>query len=338
MEQRAASSELWSDPAEAQKVMKNLNDLKDQLEVWSKIERRLEDAEVLLDLAYEEDSASDFHEAASQIRALENQLNHLELELLLSGSYDQEDAIIAIHAREGGIDAQDWASMLVRMYLRWAQRRGWQAELVSSIEGEEAGYKSATIEIKGKYAYGYAKAEAGQHRLVRLSPFDQAHRRHTSFVLVEVLPDVEETPEVQIREEDLKIDTYRASSAGGQHVNKTSSAVRITHIPTGIVVTCQNERSQFQNKETALKILRARLLELELRRQAEEQARLKGEHIATGWGSQIRSYVLHPYTMVKDHRTGYEVSDVESVLDGEIDPFIEAYLSQTLAAGDSARV
>jgi peptide chain release factor 2 len=224
--------------------------------------------------------------------------------------------------------------MLMRMYLRWADRRGFQTNVLDVTEGEEAGIKSAAIEIKGPYAYGYAKGEAGSHRLVRLSPFDAAHRRHTAFALVEVLPQVEDSPEVEIRDEDLRIDTYRSSGAGGQHVNKTDSAVRITHLPTGIVVTCQNERSQIQNRETAMKILRARLTELALREREEEQARLKGEHAVAGWGNRIRSYVLQPYTMVNDHRTEASTGNVQAVLEGDIDQFIEAYLHQQL--GDDA--
>ncbi len=306
--------------------MRRMSGLRRQTEMWSELLGQAEDLSALLELAREEGDDALLPEIEADTSALEARLERLELELMLSGPYDQNDAIISVHAREGGIDAQDWTQMLVRMYLRWAQRRGWDAEVVSSLEGEEAGFKTATLEIRGDYAYGYARSEAGQHRLVRLSPFDQAHRRHTSFALVEVMPVVTESAEVEVREEDLRVDTYRASSAGGQHVNKTSSAVRLTHLPTGIVVTCQNERSQMQNRETAMRILRARLAERELQRQAEEQARLKGEHRATGWGAQIRSYVLHPYNLVKDHRTGYETSDTEGVLDGDLDPFVEAYL------------
>jgi peptide chain release factor 2 len=314
--------------------MRRLTFLRGQTEVWNGLQTRLEDLSDLLELAREEGEeavAGDIELEAGEVEAT---LGRLEFDLMLSGPYDTHDAILAIHAREGGIDAQDWVAYLMRMYLRWAQRRGWDAEVVSSLEGEEAGFKSVTIELRGEQVYGYAKAEAGQHRLVRLSPFDQAHRRHTSFALVEVMPEAEETSDLEISEEDVKMDTYRASSAGGQHVNKTSSAVRLTHLPTGIVVTCQNERSQLQNRETAMKVLRARLLELELQRQAEEQARLKGEHVSTGWGAQIRSYFLHPYNLVKDHRTGHETSDTEGVLDGDLDEFVHAYLRSTIA--DSA--
>lgn len=305
--------------------------LRSQVELWGGLSQQLEDLSGLLELARDEDDEALAAEIARDSASLRSTLDRLETELMLSGPYDAEDAIIAIHAREGGIDAQDWVAMLLRTYGRWAQRRGWTAEVVSTIEGEEAGFKSATIELHGDYAYGYSKGEAGPHRLIRLSPFDQAHRRHTSFALVEVMPDAEEAAVVQIDEDDLRVDTFRSSGAGGQHVNKTSSAVRITHIPTGVVVTCQNERSQLQNRETAMKILRARLLEMELQRQAEEQARLKGEHVSTGWGSQVRSYFLQPYTLVKDHRTGVETSDTNGVLDGDLDLFVEAHLRSNIA-------
>jgi peptide chain release factor 2 len=262
---------------------------------------------------------------------MRNEVDQYELESTLSGPYDNSDAILVVHSGEGGIDAQDWAEMLARMYVRWAERRGLKAEILDTTEGEEAGVKNATIEIRGNRAYGYAKAEAGSHRLVRMSPFDAAHRRHTAFALVEVLPEIESDTEIDLREEDIRMDTYRASGAGGQHVNKTSSAVRLTHIPTGIVVTCQNERSQMQNRETAMKILRARLLEKKMSEEADERARLKGDHTAAGFGNRIRSYVLHPYTQVTDHRTDTSIGDIQSVLDGGIDPFIEAYLHQQLS-------
>ena len=235
-----------------------------------------------------------------------------------------------MHSGAGGTESQDWSQILLRMYLRWAERRGFEAEVLELSAGEEAGLKSALIAVKGAYAYGYLKAEHGVHRLVRLSPFDADHARHTSFALVEVMPEVESEVEVSIDPEELKVETFRASGPGGQHMQKTSTAVRITHLPTGLGASCQNERSQLRNKETALRILRSRLLELELERKAEEQAKLKGEHISAGWGNQIRSYVLHPYKMVKDHRTGYETSDAAAVLDGELDEFIRAYLKSTL--------
>jgi peptide chain release factor 2 len=265
-------------------------------------------------------------EIATEADELETRFEEMEFELLLSGEYGRSSAFLAVHAGAGGTEAQDWAEMLLRMYLRWAERRGYQASVVDTSPGEEAGVKSALIEVTGLYAYGYLKAERGVHRLVRLSPFDASHSRHTSFALVEVMPEVDRDVDIKIDPDDLRVDFFRASGPGGQHVQKTSSAVRITHVPTGTVAICQNERSQYQNKEMAMKVLRARLLELELEKQAEERTRLKGEHVAAGWGNQIRSYVLHPYKMVKDHRTGYETSDPNAVLDGELDDFIKAYL------------
>lgn len=309
--------------------MRRLSQLRDQVEQWEMLTRQARDLQELSELAGDDEGLQ--AELATEVEQLAGQLHQLELRLMLSGPYDAQDAILAVHAGTGGVDAQDWAEMLLRMYLRWAQRAGYQAEVLDISEGEEAGIKSATVEIRGQYAYGYIKGEAGTHRLVRLSPFDAAHRRHTAFALVEVLPDVEDDAEVVIREEDLRIDTFRASGAGGQYVNKTESAVRITHLPTGIVVTCQNERSQIQNRETAMKILRARLIELKLRERQEEQARLKGKPSVTGWGSRIRSYVLHPYTLVTDHRTEVSTSNIQAVLDGELEPFIEAYLERQLS-------
>jgi len=258
------------------------------------------------------------------------------LEAQLSGPYDERNAVVAISAGVGGTDAADWAEMLVRMYLRWAERRGFKAELLETTPGDEAGFRSATLTVAGDYAYGYLKTERGTHRLVRISPFDFQKRRQTSFALVDPTPEVESDTEVEVRPEDLRIDTYRATGAGGQNVNKTETAVRITHLPSGIVVACQNERSQLQNKETAMKILRARLLERKVLEQEEAQARERGELRSADWGSQIRSYVLHPYTLVKDHRTGLEVGDPTRVLDGDIDPFIEAALSRPVQASGEA--
>ena len=245
----------------------------------------------------------------------------------LGGEYDSAGAMLAVHAGAGGTESQDWADMLLRMYLRWAEQHGYKTDIIELSPGEEAGVKSALIEIQGDYAYGYLQAERGVHRLVRISPFDASHSRHTSFALVEVMPVVDSSVQITIEPDDLKIDVFCSSGPGGQHMQKTSSAVRLTHIPTGLVVTCQNERSQFRNKETAMRVLRSRLLELELEKKAEEQARLKGENVAAEWGNQIRSYVLHPYKMVKDHRTGYETSDTSAVLNGDIDEFLKAYLT-----------
>jgi len=328
LEAQSSEPEFWSDPQRAQRVMRRLNGIRSQLETWDNMHGQTTDLLELVELAEGDEGL--IGEIREQADALGAQLAQLELTLLLNEPYDENDAILAVHAGTGGVDAQDWAEMLTRMYLRWADRRGFQATVLDWTEGEEAGIKSATIEVKGGYAYGYAKGEAGTHRLVRLSPFDAAHRRHTAFALVEVLPEVDEDDEVEIRDDDLKIDTYRSSGAGGQHVNKTSSAVRITHLPTGIVVTCQDERSQLQNRESAMKILRAKLTELKLREREAERNRLKGEHISEGWGNRIRSYVLQPYTMVTDHRSDYSTSNVQAVLDGEIDPLIDAYLHTLL--------
>lgn len=324
LELTSADPDLWNDPQAAQRLMRRLTSVRAQVDRWYSLKRQASDLLELNELAREDESLAE--EISAEAESFLQQLEQLELELLLTGPYDDHDAILAIHAGTGGVDAQDWAEMLLRMYLRWASKRGFQAQVLDTTEGEEAGIKSATIEIRGPNAYGYVKSEAGTHRLVRLSPFDAAHRRHTAFALVEVLPQVEDDTELQINDDDLRVDTYRSSGAGGQHVNKTDSAVRITHLPTGIVVTCQNERSQIQNREAAMKILRARLVELKLREREEEQSRIKGDHVAVGWGNRIRSYVLHPYTMVSDHRTEYSTGNIQAVLEGEIDPFVEAYL------------
>ncbi len=265
-----------------------------------------------------------------EVDALAARLDRLEFDLSFSGPYDKRSAIVAIHAGAGGTESQDWAEMLFRMYLRWAERRRYSTDVLDVAPGDEAGIKSATLEIGGRYAYGRLRSERGVHRLVRLSPFDADHARHTSFALVEVMPESEGAAEISINPEDLRIDVFRASGHGGQNVQKNATAVRITHIPTGIVATCQNERSQHRNRDSAMKVLEARLLEQELDKQAEEQARIKGEHVAAGWGNQIRSYVLHPYKMVKDHRTSHETSDPNAVLDGDLDGFMEAYLKATI--------
>jgi len=302
--------------------MRRLASLREEVEPWQRLQQRIVDAIELAEL----DDEGLAEELAAEVEDLEKELNRMEFRVLLSGPYDRGDAFLAIHAGAGGIDAQDFAEMLLRMYLRWAESRGYRTELVDRLYGEEAGIKRATIAVSGPYAYGYLRAERGVHRLVRLSPFDAAHRRHTSFALVEVWPDLPEANAVQLSPNDLKIETFRASSAGGQHMQKNETAVRITHLPTGIVVSCQNERSQTQNRETALRILRARLAELEEKKRREELAQLKGEHVEAAWGNQIRSYVLHPYQMVKDHRTGYETGNAQAVLDGKLDEFMEAYL------------
>jgi peptide chain release factor 2 len=308
--------------------MQRLSSLQEELERWDTLERRVQDA---LELAALDDESLG-NELTAEMEALEQEVERLEFHLLLSGPHDRGDAILAIHSGAGGTDAQDWTEMLLRMYLRWAETRGYAADVVDRLYGEEAGIKRATVTISGPYAYGYLRAERGVHRLVRLSPFDAAHRRHTSFALIEVWPDLGDELSVTIDPNDLQIETFRASSAGGQHMQKNETAVRITHAPTGIVVSCQNERSQTQNRETALRVLRARLLELEEEKRRAEIAELKGEHVDAGWGNQIRSYVLHPYQMVKDHRTDRETGNVQAVLDGRLDEFMEAYLRLKMGA------
>lgn len=309
--------------------MRRLASLQEEVGVWEELAGRVADAQALLELAIADEDEAVARDIAREVEAIEAELKRLEFRLLLSGEHDRDDAVLAIHAGAGGTEAQDWAEMLLRMYLRWALEHNYETNILDSLPGEEAGLKRVAVGIEGDHAYGYLKAEKGVHRLVRLSPFDAAHRRHTSFALVEVWPDIGEEIEVEIDPDDLCIDTFRSSGPGGQHMQKTSSAVRITHLPTGTVVTCQNERSQAQNREMAMKVLRARLFDLEREKQEAEQARLKGKHIEAGWGNQIRSYVLHPYQMVKDHRTGYETSNTAAVLDGHLDDFIEAYLRLT---------
>jgi len=306
--------------------MRQLGSAKDIVQTWRQLEKKVTELHDIVSLAIEENDSSFQEELQRETEKVASQLNKLEIQLILSDEYDDRDAILTLHAGAGGTESQDWAEMLLRMYLRWAERREYHTEVLDTSPGEEAGIKSATIEVKGKYAYAYLKSEYGVHRLVRLSPFDADHARHTSFVLVEVLPEAEGETDIQINQDDLKIDTFRSSGPGGQHMQKTSSAIRITHLPTGLIVTCQSERSQYQNKESAMKVLYARLLQLERTKREAEKAKLKGKRIEAGWGNQIRSYVLHPYRMVKDHRTNYETSNTTAVLDGELDEFIISYL------------
>ena len=328
LEKRASTPDFWDDPETAQKVMRRLAGLQEEVERSTKLEQRVRDALELSGLSDE----SLAEELEAETTALEQEIGQLEFNLLFSGPYDRGGAILAVHAGAGGTDAQDWAEMLLRMYLRWAEARGYKTDVVDRLPGDEAGIKRTTVTVSGPFAYGYLHAERGVHRLVRLSPFDAAHRRHTSFTLIEAWPDLDDEISVTIDPNDLEIETFRASSAGGQHMQKNETAVRITHVPTGIVVSCQNERSQAQNRETALRVLRARLLQLEEEKRRAEIDELKGEHVEAGWGNQIRSYVLHPYQMVKDHRTDHETGNIQAVLDGRLDDFIEAYLRSTMGA------
>jgi peptide chain release factor 2 len=328
LEEQTSQPGFWSEQSKAQGVMRQLSGLRRITQKWRGLQKKVADTGELLNLA--EHDASFRTEVESELDELGTCLDKLEFELAFASEYDARNAILAIHAGAGGTESQDWAEMLMRMYLRWAEIRGFKTEILDSSPGDEAGLKSVVISVDGEYAAGYLKSEHGVHRLVRLSPFDADHARHTSFALVEVLPEAESDVELHISPEDIKIDTFRSSGPGGQHMQKTSSAVRVTHLPTGLVVTCQSERSQLMNKDTALKILRARLLEKELARQEEEKMKLKGKRVSAGWGNQIRSYVLHPYKMVKDHRTGYETSNPEAVLNGELDDFITAYLRHSI--------
>ncbi len=328
LEARSAQPEFWDNPQAAQRVMRRLSRLKDEVSIWKGTYQRIQDALELAELE-DPDLAGELTAEADE---LQHEVERLSFRAKLSGKYDAEDAYLAIHAGAGGTDAQDWAEMLLRMYLRWAEKHGYTVEIVDQMPGDEAGIKSATVSVQGDYAYGYLKSERGVHRLVRLSPFDANSRRHTSFSLVEVWPDVQEDVDIEVADKDLQIDTFRSSGAGGQNVQKNETAVRITHTPTGIVVSCQNERSQTQNKERALQVLKMRLLDLERLKQEEEFAELKGEHVSAGWGNAIRSYVLHPYQMVKDARTNYEQGNALGVLDGDLDGFMEAYLAEKVGA------
>ncbi len=314
--------------------MRDLSSLRDQVSTWNALTQDVADAREILELAAESADEGLLAQVAADCEQITKRYNDLEFQLALGGPYDRNDAILSIHAGVGGTEAQDWAEMLMRMYLRWIERRKYDSLMTNLLEGEEAGIKTVTIEVSGPFAYGYLKAERGVHRLVRISPFDASARRHTSFALVEVLPVLNDDIEVEINPDDIKMDVYRSGGAGGQHMQKNSTAVRLTHIPTGIVVTCQNERSQLQNRESAMRVLRGKLVDLELQRREEEQARLKGKHVEAGWGNQIRSYVLQPYQMVKDLRTEVETGNTTAVLDGEIDLFIEAWLKDQVGADE----
>ena len=312
--------------------MKILSSLRSEVHDWTSLNDEIQTALELLDLAIEEKDSGTADDVRREMDKIQNSLNNLEFKLTLSGKYDHRDAIVALHAGAGGVDSQDWASMLTRMYIKWSERRGYKAEVLDRSYGEEAGIKSVVLQITGDFAYGHLRSEKGVHRLVRLSPFDNDHARHTSFALAEVMPKVEQGVDIEINSDDLRVDVFRAGGHGGQNVQKNSTAVRITHIPSGTVVACQNERSQHQNREIAMRILTARLLEIERRKKEAELAELKGAHISAEWGNQIRSYVLHPYQMVKDHRTGLETSDTSDVLDGNLDGFITAFLTEQLGS------
>lgn len=337
LEAESFAEDFWSDNRKAQAQMQQLNALREEVNTWEGIAAQLQDLHGLAQLMEDEPDEEMQAEVAQSAQTIEQEVEKLQFALMLSGEHDERNAILSIHAGSGGVDSQDWAEMLLRMYLRWAEGHKFRTEIYDYSEGEEAGLKSVTVEITGRYAYGYLRSEIGTQRLIRLSPFDAAHRRHTSFAKVEVLPDIEDAIEITIRPEDIEVDTYRSTGAGGQHVNKTDSAVRMRHIPSGIVVTCQNERSQLQNREVAMKLLRARLYERELRRREEETAKLKGENVQADFGSQIRTVTIHPYNIVKDHRTNYETSDTAGYLNGDVDPFIYAYL-QMMAGGVASEV
>ena len=317
---------FWDDTEKAQKINQELNAVKISVDKYKALCKKFEDMQVLWEMAMEEEDDSLEAEVNSEMQAIRGALNELELEVLLSGPYDANNAILTLHAGAGGTEAQDWTQMLLRMYGRWAERHGFSVETADLLPGDEAGVKSATLFIKGHNAYGYLRSEKGIHRLVRISPFDAAARRHTSFSACDIMPEIDDAVEVDINMDDVRVDTYRASGAGGQHINKTSSAVRMTHIPTGVVVQCQNERSQIQNREQCMKMLRARLFELEQEKKEQELAALEGDQQKIEWGSQIRSYVFHPYNMVKDHRTSAETGNTQAVMDGDLDMFIEAFL------------
>ncbi len=328
LEQEMMAPGFWDDPDHAQQMSQQVTRLKDSVEAYAQLKAQLADTEILWQLGMDEADESVYDDVAATLAAMSVKIDHLELTLMLSGEYDGNNAILTLHAGAGGTEAQDWAQMLLRMYVRWAEKNGFKVETLDFLAGDEAGVKSVTLLISGTNAYGYLKAEKGVHRLVRISPFDAAARRHTSFVAADVMPEIDDSVEIDINPVDLRVDTFRASGAGGQHINKTDSAVRMTHLPTGIVVQCQNERSQIQNREQCMKLLRAKLFALERQKQQDLKNEIGGEYQAIEWGSQIRSYVFHPYNLVKDHRTGAETGNVQSVMDGEINLFIEAYLKQ----------
>ena len=332
MEELSENPEFWNDLEASQKVFQKIKSQKDKLDRFYRLGKRLEDLTVLVQLGIDEQEASVVDEAREEFRTLRDDFDSLNLQTLLSGTFDSNNAILTLHAGAGGTEAQDWVEMLLRMFSRWAESKSYEVKILDILDGDEAGIKSVTILVCGENAYGFLRSENGVHRLVRISPFDASGRRHTSFASVEVMPEMNDEIEIDINPDDIRIDTYRASGAGGQHINKTDSAVRITHIPTGVVVSCQNERSQFQNKDNAMKMLRSKLYELKLREKKDRIEDLKGVQLEIAWGNQIRSYVFCPYTMVKDHRTNYEEGNVGRVMDGGLDGFIYAYLSSSASS------
>ncbi len=317
---------FWDDPQRSQNMMRELKYLKSDIETYNSLSTQMEDMETLIEMGYEENDPDLIPEIQEMLEEFEEAFEAIRVKTLLSGEYDADNAIVTLHAGAGGTEACDWASMLYRMYTRWVERKGFEVEVLDYLDGDEAGIKSVTFEVKGENAYGYLKSEKGVHRLVRISPFNAAGKRQTSFVSCDVMPDIEEDIDIEINDDDIRVDTYRSSGAGGQHINKTSSAIRITHLPTGIVVQCQNERSQHMNKDKAMQMLKAKLYLLKQQENAEKLSGIRGEVSEIGWGNQIRSYVMQPYTMVKDHRTNEETGNVDAVMDGSIDAFINAYL------------
>ncbi len=320
------AGDFWNDPVVSQNKMKELKSMKDDVATYQKLATQFDDIATLIEMGYEENDESLIPEIEAELQEFIDTYENIRIKTLLSGEYDKDNAILSLHAGAGGTESCDWASMLFRMYSRWADAKGFSLEVLDSLDGEEAGIKSITFQINGENAYGYLKSEKGVHRLVRISPFNAAGKRQTSFVSCDVMPDIEDDIDIEIKDDDIRIDTYRSSGAGGQHINKTSSAIRITHFPTGIVVQCQNERSQFQNKDKAMQMLKAKLYLLKQQENMEKAAGIRGEVTEIGWGNQIRSYVMQPYTMVKDHRTGVESGNVDSVMDGKIDLFMNGYL------------
>ena len=334
LEREMEAPDFWNDAEVSQQKMKTLKSLKDDIETYHNLETHYDDIETLILMAEEENDVSLIPEIEEAVATYEKTYDAIRIKTLLSGEFDADAAIVSLNAGAGGTESCDWASMLYRMYTRWANDRGFSVDVLDFHEGDEAGIKSVTFQVNGENAYGYLKSEKGVHRLVRISPFNAAGKRQTSFVSCDVMPDIEEDIDIEVRDEDIRIDTYRSSGAGGQHINKTSSAIRITHFPTGIVVTCQNERSQHMNKDKAMQMLKAKLLMLRQQENEEKNAEIRGEVTEIGWGNQIRSYVMQPYTMVKDRRTGYETGNVDAVLDGDLDPFINAYLKWLSQGGN----